>query len=124
VYTALEVHTVDMELARSVQQAGLAASSIAPRRLATIRVRLSRVLDLTSPRVRTELGVPDADLTADDTGLTRAIGEAAHHLGYEGVLAPSATGSGLVLAIFLDTRAPTSMLEVADIQEGYVPVIP
>ena len=38
-----------MELARAARRAGLAASTMAPRRLATIHVRLSRVLDLKTP---------------------------------------------------------------------------
>ena len=94
---------------------------MSPRRLATIRVRLSRVLDLTNGDVRTALGVSAADLTGEDPAVPRAIGEAAHHLGYEAILAPSAAGQGHALAIYLDNRAADSLLEVADIQERYVP---
>jgi RES domain-containing protein len=88
-----------------------------PRRLATIRVRLSRVLDLTNEQVRVALGVSETDLTADDPVIPRAIGETAHHLGYEAILAPSAAGRGRVLAVFLDNRAAGSSLEVAEVRE-------
>lgn len=121
VYTALDVATVDLELDRTARRAGLTGALMRPRRLATIRVRLSRVLDLTSESVREALGVSDADLISDDPVIPRAIGEAAHHLGYEAVLAPSAAGHGRVLAIFLDNRATDSVLEVADVREEYVP---
>jgi RES domain-containing protein len=121
VYTALDVATVDLEMVRAARRAGMTGAMMGPRRLATIRVRLSRVLDLTSEQVRAALGVSEADLTADDPVIPRAIGETAHHLGYEAILAPSAAGKGHVLAIFLDNRAADSMLEVAEVREGHVP---
>ncbi|MBA3234480.1 MAG: RES domain-containing protein, partial [Chloroflexi bacterium] len=91
-----------------------------PRRLSTIRVRLSRVLDLTRPDVCAALGVSENDLTDDEVALPQAIGEAAHHLGYEAILAPSAAGDGNVLAIFLDNRAADSVLEIVESVDGYV----
>ena len=120
-YTALDVATVDLELDRSARRAGMTTAMMRPRRLATIRVRLSRVLDLTNADVRAALDVSEADLTGDDPAVPQAIGETAHHLGYEAILAPSAAGSGYALAIFLDNRAADSLLEVADVQEGYLP---
>ena len=62
----------------------------------------------------------EADLVADDIRLPNEIGQAAHHLGFEGVLAPSATGHGVVLAIFLDSRATDSIVEVLELAEGHV----
>jgi len=102
----------------------MTVAMLGPRRLATIRVRLSRVLDLTSDRVRTSLGVSEADLVAGDPVIPRAIGEAAHRLGYEAVLAPSAAGPGRVLAIFVDNRAAGSHLEIVDVRDGYMPADP
>jgi RES domain-containing protein len=99
----------------------MSVAMMGPRRLATIHVRLSRVLDLTSDQVRASLGISDADLVADDAAVPRAIGEAAHHLGYEAVLAPSAAGTGRVLAIFVDNRAAGSLLEIAEVRDGYLP---
>lgn len=121
VYTALDVATVDLELVRAARRAGMTGAMMRPRRLTTIRVRLSRVLDLTSEQVREALGVSEADLTGDDPVIPQAIGEAAHHLGYEAILAPSAAGHGRVLTIFLENRAADSVLEIADVDEEYVP---
>lgn len=120
-YTALDVATVDLELIRTARRAGMTGAMMGPRRLATIRVRLSRVLDLTSERVRASLGLSETDLIADAPVIPRTIGEAAHHLGYEAVLAPSAAGHGQVLAIFLDNRAADSVLELANVRDGHVP---
>jgi len=121
VYAALDVATVDLELVRSARRDGVTIDMLGPRRLATIRVRFSRVLDLTSDQVRSALGIRSEDIIADDPAVPRAIGEAAHHLGYEAVLAPSAAGLGQVLAIFLDNRAADSVLEVVKIRDGHVP---
>ena len=121
VYTALDVATVDRELDRAARRAGMTSAMMGPRRLATIRVRLSRVLDLTDADVRAALDVSPADLTADDPAVPQAIGEMAHHLGYEAILAPSAAGDGQALAIFLDNRAADFLIEVTETREGYVP---
>jgi len=120
VYTALDVATVDLELERTGRRAGMTIAMMGPRRLATIRIRLSRVLDLTNADVRAALDVAEADLTGEDPAVPQAIGETAHHLGYEAILAPSATGTGFALAIFLDNRAADSLLEVTEVQEGYL----
>jgi RES domain-containing protein len=121
VYTALDVATVDLELDRAARRAGMTRTMMRPRRLATIRVRLSRVLDLTNADVRSALDVSEADLAGEDQAVPQAIGETAHHLGYEAILAPSAGGSGYALAIFLDNRAADSLIEVTNVREGYVP---
>ncbi len=120
-YTALDVTTVDLELERTARRAGMTIARMGPRRLATIHVRLSRVLDLTNADIRAALDVAEVDLTGEDPAVPQAIGETAHHLGYEAILAPSAAGTGNALAIFLDNRAADSVLEVAEIREGYVP---
>jgi RES domain-containing protein len=121
VYTALDIATLDLELERAARNAGMTTAMMGPRRLATIRVRLSRVLDLTDADVRAALDLVEADLTSDELAVPQRIGEAAHHLGYEAILAPSATGAGQVLAIFLDNRDADSELVVAGVQDGYVP---
>jgi hypothetical protein len=60
------------------------------------------------------LGIRVEDVTAEDLTVPRAIGEAAQHLGHEAVVAPSATGIGDVVAVFLTNRAPESSIEVTD----------
>lgn len=121
VYTATDVATVDRELARSARRAGLSIHKMSPRRLATIAVRLTRVLDLTQREVLDALGSSTAALIDEDPTLSQRIGEAAHHLGYEAILAPSATGNGIVLAIFMDNRASTSVVELVHVRDDHIP---
>lgn len=116
-YTATEVPTVDAEFDRQLALARLRPESVRPRDLATIRLVLHRVLDLRDPSVRTALGITVEEILSDDPEITRAIGEAAQHLGYEAVVSPSAAlDSGVVLAIFLTNRSPESLVEVLEIQ--------
>lgn len=120
-YAATDVATVDRELARAARRSGLSVRHMSPRRLATIAVRLSRVLDLTRADVLRALGVSAGVLVDEDASIPRRIGEAAHHLGYEAILAPSATGDGTVLAIFLDNRASDSVIEMIEVVDDHVP---
>lgn len=112
IYTASSVGTVDAEFRRVLASASLPV--VRPRVLATIRLDLARVLDLRSDDVRRALGIRHEDITGDDPSIPRAIGEAAQYLGYEAVVAPSATGVGDVVAVFLTNRAPESTIEVVD----------
>lgn len=120
-YCGLDLATVDREFARSLRRAGLPLKRPRARRLARITVRLSRVLDLTDDRVLASLDLNPSELLGDDLATSQQLGAAAHHLGYEAVLAPSATGSGAVLALFLDTRAADSIVEVESVNEEYTP---
>jgi len=83
-----------------------------PRHLLEFEVKLDALLDLTNLDAVKAVGLEEGHLRADDAGLCQAVGEAAHHLGREGVLAPSATGEGVVLAIFVERLLPASRFEV------------
>jgi hypothetical protein len=109
------VEAVNAEFRRLLAVARLPVTR--PRELATIRVELKRVLDLRSDSTRRALGISLEDLSAESLTIPRAIGEAAQHLGYEAVVAPSATGIGHVVALFLTNRAPESSIEVVETQE-------
>ena len=121
-YTGLDVATVDREFARSLRRAGLPRGQARARRLAGIKIQLSRVLDLTDVDVLTSLGLSPTDLLGDDFVMPQRLGSAAHHLGFEAILAPSATGEGCVLALFLDTRAADSVVDVESVDDSYSPV--
>jgi len=41
-------------------------------------------------------------LKSNDAGACQAVGEAAHYLGLEALVAPSATEAGFVVAVFID----------------------
>lgn len=75
-------------------------------------MRLSRVLDLTNEHVREALGVETEELTQENSVVAREIGEAANYLGFEAIVAPSAAGSGFVIAILLNNRAAESEILV------------
>jgi RES domain-containing protein len=114
IYTGSSVETVDAEFRRSVSSARMPVTN--PRELARIRLDLTRVLDLRSEATRRALGIGLEDIIADDPTIPRAIGEAAQHLGYEAIVAPSATGIGHVVAVFLTNRSPESSIEVIETQ--------
>ncbi len=100
---------MELEVARATSRAAMRPGR---RQDATIQVRLSRVLDLTDANTLLALGLDRTQITADDLTTTRDLGEAAHYLGFEAILAPSATGHGNVLAILVTNRAATSDIEV------------
>ena len=104
------------EVARTVARG--AVKRPGPRDIARLRVRFSRVLDLTDPTTLAGLGLDSAALTADDVTTARELGEAANYLGYEAILAPSATGSGQILAVLVMNRAASSELSVLDAAGG------
>ena len=114
VYCALEPETADAEAARSRARAAMRGDPSNRTDLREIDVSLTRVLDLTRKAHRDQLGITLDELAAEDPAVARSIGDAAHHLGFEGVLAPSATGAGTVLAVFVDILSAASSIEVVD----------
>ena len=110
-YLALSDETAAAEFYRRAQGENRPAEDLLPRRLHRYRVRLSVVLDLTDPDVKQHLGISDEDLLSDDRELCNALGEAAHYVGFEGILAPSATGVGEVLVVLFDRLKAESDVE-------------
>lgn len=107
-YTGTSLATVDAEFERMLAWAGLARAR--QRDLATIELSLQRVLDLRDETTLRALGTSRSELAGADSEVPQAIGEAAQHLGYEAIVAPSATEVGDVVAVFLTNRAPRSKL--------------
>jgi RES domain-containing protein len=77
-------------------------------------VALAAVLDLRDRSVRTALQFDEGDLWARGAAKCQQLGECAHYLGLEGVLAPSATGKGNVLAVFFDRLQADSQVRDLD----------
>ena len=100
------------EFERAARKHCLSPEQFLPRNLCTIRVSLSALLDPRGEESRAAIELSDEQLHADEPASCRDVGEAAHYLGLEGVLAPSATGAGTVLAVFLETLRPGSEVEV------------
>lgn len=110
-YAGLTEEVVTAEFRRLALRTGRSTEDFLPRDLYRIDVTLQAVLDLTDPAVVRDLGVDAEDLTADDIGTCQAIGDAAHYLSIEAILAPSAAGSGSALAVYTDRLQPGSVLE-------------
>jgi RES domain-containing protein len=111
-YTSPSVDVVLAEIARKARRAGFAPADLMPRRLITYEVGLQRVLDLSDAGNREASGFSLAVVTDDDIRICQAIGEAAHYLGLEGILAPSAAAPGHALSIFLNKLLPGSVVDV------------
>ena len=77
-------------------------------------VGLAAVLDLRDAATRARLQLSDVDLRAVDAAKCQQVGECAHYLGLEGILAPSATGRGNVLALFFDRLQADSHIRDLD----------
>ena len=73
-----------------------------PRELWVVRVSLRRVLDLTRPEIRRDLGLVGQDLVRDDHGFTQSLGRSADEFGWQAIRTPSATGTDDVFAVMVD----------------------
>lgn len=109
-YLALDVPTTLRELTRSAAKQGLKPLDFLPRELFTYEVRLQHVLDLRVLDHVRALGTRAELLGGDDVVTCQEIGEAAHHVGFEALLAPSAAAVGDVLAVFVDRMLPDSFV--------------
>ena len=83
-----------------------------PCALFVVKLSANRVVDLSNPRERERWQLTKDDLTSDDLSRCREVAEAAVHHGAEVIVWPSATGSGLSLAVFAERLGPESHVEV------------
>lgn len=90
------------EFRRAGARLAIGPEGLLPRHLFRYSMRLDRVLDLREDETTAILKVSREDLVGHDVSTTRQIGEAAHALGLQAVLAPSATGQDDVLAVFIE----------------------
>lgn len=83
---------------------GMTAERVRSRFLVRAEVAVDQVVDLRSPTTRLSVGLGDADLYSEvgDYSACQTIGHVAHQLNRHGVIAPSASGLGLTLALFVD----------------------
>lgn len=90
-----------------------------PYLLHTIQIAELPVLDLRSVQTQQRLGLESGDLRGDDWSACQAVGHSAWFLEFAGVVAPSATGNGLVVAAF-EHRAYAGQVEAVS-QEALNP---
>jgi RES domain-containing protein len=101
-YLALARDTTIAEFNRLAARQGRSPEDFLPRRMYRYEVVLSAVVDLRDPSSRARLDLDEAALRSNDAAHCRKVGATVHRLGLEGILAPSATGQGVVLVVFID----------------------
>jgi len=111
-YLALSPETARSELDRLVALRAQSLDELLPRNLATVRVSLDRVVDLRSEQFIRELSGERDGLSASTC---RSAGEMAASAGLGGILAPSATGVGLVLVAFPGNFGASDNLGLVDL---------
>jgi len=99
-YTGLTEETTIEEFYRLADRSSLPVQSFLPRTICVLGAELTAVLDLRDDANLALVGLSLGQVRADPTEACRLVGEASHKLGHEGILAPSATGLGEILAIF------------------------
>lgn len=95
----------ELEKAAADNHLDVATQLQVPYTLHTIRVDEVEVLDLRDERNQLRLGLDSADFSGPHD-VCQPIGHAAWFLEFHGVLAPSATGPGLTLALFEHRTRP------------------
>lgn len=89
-----------------------------PRICGAVRVRLTKVLDLTDERILKGLGIRWEDLLQDtgdrekDYGLPRRVARAARAAGFEALRVPSVTSKGNNLVLFPENLSESSQVQV------------
>lgn len=109
-YVGLTQDVVLAEFRRLARRSGRSTTDFLPRELYRIDVELQLVLDLTDPTTVRTLGVDSAALTSDELTTCQSVGDAAHYIGTEAILALSAAGPGSTLAVYTDRLQPASVL--------------
>lgn len=122
-YLGRPVESVTIEAYRHLVDAteGMTASNLVPRKLWTIDVDATNVLDVRDPGSRMALGLSERDLHSEVSNykVCQDIALAANQLGLHGIIAPAAEGHGETLALF-DAQLPVAEFPtVASIEEGW-----
>jgi RES domain-containing protein len=118
-YLGLSRGTVIAEWRRAASREGLALEDFLPRVLFEFHVTVSGVVDLRREEAQAAVSLSRADLTGVDQHPCQRVGEAVHYLGYEGLLAPSATREGEILVLYPENLRADSYLEIRS-QESWI----
>lgn len=112
VYLAQPVQACMRELERAAEYDHISVESklSVPQVMHTIVLTEIEILDLTRTATQVALGLEEADL-AGEWAPCQEVGHAAWFLEFQGVLAPSAVGDGLTVALF-DHNTPPSRIAI------------
>jgi RES domain-containing protein len=100
IYLATPIEACVAEFMRRAKGQARGVQSFLPRDLHVISVHELQVVDLTVEDARKAVGIRLENIEGADRSACQEVGQAAHYLGFQGILAPSATHVGLVLACF------------------------
>jgi RES domain-containing protein len=120
-YLGLERETVVAEFYRMAERQGRAPEDFLPRQMHRYEVALTGALDLRPKAARDALDLTPDSLRSLDVQRCQEVGAAAHYLGFEGIIAPSATGSGTVVAVFFESLKAESNVASVDEEEWVAP---
>ena len=110
-YLGLDRQTVLDEFLRLARRSNRDPEDFLPRVLYRYDVSLTNVLDLREPDALDAVGLTTSKIASDDLRPCQDVGDAARHAGREGILAPSAAGPGVVLALFVDDLGARSRIQ-------------
>lgn len=81
---------------------GMTGDMVAPRRIVSLDVDATEILDLRTAAAQDQVGLTSGDLESSvgEYGQCQRVGQVAHQLGLHGIIAPAATGLGETLALF------------------------
>ena len=121
-YLSLDPHTSLEEVSQAQSLSAIRIAPRFPRVDLSVKVRLSKILNLTNPAIQHALGITETDLKGTDwyniqesgrVALTQLIGRFARDAGFEALLVPSAKFPGKNLDIFYpDKLLPTSKVSL------------
>jgi RES domain-containing protein len=105
------------EVCKAEREKKGSSALLLPQVIATIKVSLQKVLDLTNPDSLKIIGIKKQDLLrsereGDGYELPRKLAAWAYRVGYEALLVPSTTGKGKNLVVFLNQCLKSSIVEV------------
>lgn len=111
IYLAQPFTTCVEEMRRTAEAAGMSLDRLIARGYIanTITVQDLDVLDLRDDAALHQVGLDRADLNGYDWSACQAVGHAAWFLAQSGLIAPSATGQGVVLAAFEERLNPDQL---------------
>jgi RES domain-containing protein len=124
-YLSCDVHTGTEEATRATQAAEFDVAERLPCTTVGIKIKLSRILDLTNSKVCRAIGIRKSVLIQTDweqtqklnvEAITQSIGRFAKEAGFEAILVPSAVWKkGKNLDIFPDNLLPSSQASVVNL---------
>lgn len=102
------------ELKRTARRFGIPPEGLLPRAVYRFDLALHQCLDLRNEISLATVGLDLDAIRSDVQRRCREVAMAAHYLGVEGLLAPSATSAGFTIAIFTDRLGPDSSVDPGD----------